>query len=102
MPKVSWPHSGFCDLIINGLVGIRPQADADELEVHPLLPEQTWDYFCLAGVPYHGRELTLLWDRDGNHYRQGQGFRIWCDGVGVWSRPELSVMRLKLPPMRSI
>ena len=54
-------HSTFCDLVINGLVGLRPQPD-DNVVVHPLVPPDTWDYFCLDRVPYHGRLLTILWD----------------------------------------
>jgi len=25
-----------------------------------LIPEGTWDYFCLDNVPYHGRVMTIL------------------------------------------
>ena len=47
-------HSSFCDLIISGLVGLRPQAD-DIVEVNPPVPDGTWDWFCLDNVTYHGR-----------------------------------------------
>jgi hypothetical protein len=71
-------HSGYADLVITGLVGIRPRAD-DGIEVNPLVPG-AWDWFCLDRVPYHGRHLTILWDRDGKHYKKGSGFRIYADG----------------------
>ena len=32
-------HSSYCDLIITGLVGLRPRAD-DIVEVNPLLPAE--------------------------------------------------------------
>ena len=35
-------HSTFNDLIITGLVGLRPRAD-DTIEVNPLLPDNKWD-----------------------------------------------------------
>jgi hypothetical protein len=89
-------HSGFCDLIITGLVGIRPQAGADELVVHPLLPENTWDYFCLEGVPYHGRVLTVIWDKTGKRYKRGNGLQVLCDGRKIGQRQELGPIRLKL------
>ena len=52
-------HSTFCDLVISGLIGLRPRAD-NVIEVNPLLPEGTWDYFCLDRVLYHGRTITIL------------------------------------------
>src|SRR5262249_3890993 len=60
-------HSSYADLIITGLVGLRPRADAT-VEVNPLLPTGTWDWFCLDRVPYHGRTLSVLWDRTGQRY----------------------------------
>ena len=39
--------------------------DCDLVEVNPLLPADIWDYFCLDGVPYHGRMLTVLYDKTG-------------------------------------
>jgi hypothetical protein len=72
-------HSGFADLIITGLVGLRPRAD-DTVEVNPLLPAGMWDWFCLDGVPYHGRSLAILWDRDGRRFRRGAGLRLFADG----------------------
>ncbi len=72
-------HSGYCDLVITGLIGIRPRAD-DLIEVNPLLPEKAWDWFCLDNVRYHGRALTILWDRTGRKFGRGQGLRVFADG----------------------
>jgi hypothetical protein len=72
-------HSTFCDLIISGLIGLRPRGD-DVVEVNPLLPEGTWDYFCLDRVRYHGHWLTIVYDKTGQHYGKGQGLRVFCDG----------------------
>jgi len=58
-------HSTFCDLIISGLVGLKPQPN-NELVVKPLIPDNTWDYFCLDNVLYHGHILTILYDKTGN------------------------------------
>src|SRR5262245_23918790 len=46
-------HSTFCDLVIGGLAGLVPRDD-DVIEVNPLLPTDTWEYFCLDGATYHG------------------------------------------------
>ncbi len=71
-------HSTYCDLIINGLVGLRPRAD-EIVEVNPLTP-LTWDYFCLDQVRYHGHWLTILWDKTGEHYHAGKGLQVFADG----------------------
>ena len=75
-------HSSFCDLVINGLVGLRPQQD-DSVVVNPLVPDGVWDYFCLDRVLYHGRMLTILWDKTGNHYGKGAGLRVFADGKEI-------------------
>lgn len=67
-------HSTFCDLVIAGLCGFRPQRDGS-LAPKPLAPAE-WDWWCLDGVRYHGRDVTLLFDRDGTRYGRGKGLRI--------------------------
>lgn len=73
-------HSTFCDLIITGLVGLRPRND-DTLELRPLLPEGCWNYFLLEDVSYRRHSLTILYDRTGEHYKRGKGLLIYIDGV---------------------
>lgn len=77
-------HSTFNDLIITGLVGLRPRMD-NTIEVNPLIPEGKWDWFCLDNVLYHGHDITIIWDKNGNRYHQGKGLRVLVDGklVGV-------------------
>ena len=89
-------HSAYCDLIITGLVGLRPRAD-DTVEVHPLLPDGTWDYFCLDGVPYHGRILTILYDKTGKKYNRGSGLRILSDGKEIGASKTLDRLTAPLP-----
>ncbi len=75
-------HSTYCDLVITGLVGLRPRADR-VVEINPLIPEGTWDWFCLARVLYHGRLLTVLWDKTGDRYKKGKGLRLYSDGKEI-------------------
>lgn len=82
-------HSTYNDLIITGLVGLRPQA-GDQVVVNPLLPTDTWDYFCLDDVHYHGRQLTIVWDRTGERYGRGAGLTLYCDGDRIAHSPTLS------------
>ncbi|HTL06531.1 MAG TPA: discoidin domain-containing protein, partial [Gemmatimonadales bacterium] len=71
-------HSGYLNLVITGLVGLRPRAD-DSVEVNPLAPRE-WPWFALEGVRYHGRRLAVRWDRDGRRYGQGRGLVVLADG----------------------
>ena len=72
-------HSTFNDLIITGICGLRPRAD-NILEVNPLLPSDKWDHFCLDNVLYHGHNVTIVWDLNGNNYHAGKGLRVYVDG----------------------
>jgi hypothetical protein len=89
-------HSTYCDLIITGLIGLRPQAD-DTVIVAPLVPEDTWDWFCLDRVPYHGRMLTILYDKTGKRYGRGSGLRLFADGKEIGSSPTISRLAAALP-----
>lgn len=88
-------HSGFCDLIITGLAGLRPQ-DNDTVVLYPLAPAE-WDYFALDRVPYRGFELTILWDREGTRYGRGRGFTVLADGFVIAQQSDLSPLRAALP-----
>jgi len=95
--SVDYNHSGFCDLVVTGLCGLRPRAD-DVLEVNPLVPAGAWDWFCLDGVPYHGRLVTILWDKTGERYHKGAGLRVFADGQLVAAAQDLGRAVGPLPP----
>ena len=88
-------HSTYCDLVISGLIGLRPRADAT-VEVNPLVP-QGWESFCLDRVPYHGHLLTILWDRTGQRYQQGKGLRLFADGKEIAASATLGRITGPLP-----
>ncbi len=90
-------HSGYADLLITGLVGLRPRAD-DLIEVHPLLPDQTWDWFCLDRVPYHGRSLSVLWDRTGRKFGRGPGLHLYAGGRRIAHASGLRRLTARLGP----
>lgn len=92
----SYNHSTFADLLITGIVGLRPRAD-DLAEVHPLIPEGTWDWFCLDGVKYHGHMLTILWDKMGTRYRRGIGLSVWVNGKEIARANKLERVTGRLP-----
>lgn len=87
-------HSTFNDLVLSGLLGVRPQT-GKSIKLSPLVPDD-WDYFALENLPYHGRNVTVLWDRDGARYGKGDGLRVYVDGKMVASSPELKPMEVKI------
>lgn len=89
-------HSGFADLIISDLVGLKPRTD-NVLEIMPLIPAGKWKWFCLDGVLYHGHIITVLWDKTGSKYHKGKGFSVYADGKKIAHKKSLSAIKAKLP-----
>jgi hypothetical protein len=89
-------HSGFNDLVLSGLVGIRPSAD-DVLEVAPLASAAQMSYFRAERIIYHGREIAVQWDKDGSHYgANSKGLQVEVDGKVVATSPSLARLSVKL------
>jgi hypothetical protein len=88
-------HSGFCDLVISDLIGLKPRPD-NVLEVYPLIPKGKWNWFCLDNVSYHGHSITILWDKNGSKYHHGSGLFIYSDGKVVFHSSELKRAMTKL------
>jgi hypothetical protein len=94
-------HSGYNDLVITGLAGLRPRAD-NVLEVNPLLPSDAKaanaiSYFCLENVLYHGRSISIVYDRDGKRYHKGTGLSVYVDGRLMVKPSPLGKKRVTLP-----
>lgn len=92
-------HSCYNDLLITGLVGLRPRDD-ETIEVEPLAPDD-WDYFALDDVSYRGRDVSVVWDKTGERYGLGKGLRIFADGREIGSSPTLGRLVAALPPARN-
>jgi hypothetical protein len=89
-------HSTFCDLVISGLVGLRPRADQTVI-VNPLAPADQWDWFCLDNVTYHGHTLSIIWDRTGKKFNQGSGLNALCDGRVIAHSDTLQKVQGEIP-----
>jgi hypothetical protein len=61
-----------------------------------LIPKGKWDWFCLDKVFYHGKMLTILWDRSGTRYNKGKGLSIYADGKKIYSGNQLKHITAKL------
>jgi hypothetical protein len=95
-------HSTYIDLILNGLIGIRPRAD-DILEVNPLVPGPTTQdaapirFFAIEGVAYHGHRIDIFYDDDGKRYHIGRGLSLFIDDQSVSGPGPLRRIEVQLP-----
>jgi len=87
-------HSSFVDLVLTGLLGLKPQAD-DTVQLKPLVPDD-WSYFAVQDVPYHGHLLTIIWDQTGTHYNAGSGLQVCQDGISVYQSAALGNATVKV------
>ncbi|MCL2624896.1 MAG: hypothetical protein FWD31_14635, partial [Planctomycetaceae bacterium] len=74
-------HSTFCDLVINGLIGFKPTVD-DSFRIFPMVPDSV-EFFCLDHLLWHGKIVTIFYDRTGERYHRGKGFNVYLDGKEV-------------------
>ena len=87
-------HSGFNDLVITGLIGVKPRAD-DLFEIDPLAPTD-WPWFALEDLPYHGHRISVVWDKDGTRYGQGAGLQVLVDGQKAATSAKLGALTAHL------
>jgi hypothetical protein len=87
-------HSSYVDLVISGLVGIRPSAD-DVLNINPLAVNLA--YFRLEGVLYHGNEIAIQWDATGSRYGVSG---LLVEVGGVVKATSTTLKRLSVPITR--
>ena len=51
----------------------------------------------LDGLNYHGRTVTIVWDRDGRRYGRGAGLALWIHGREVARSADLQRLQVRLP-----
>jgi len=66
------------------------------VEIYPLIPKDKWNWFCLDGISYHGKMLTILFDKDGKKYGKGAGLKIFADGKEIYAGKKLQHLTAKL------
>ena len=74
-------HSGFTDLILSDLLGIKPQLNKT-VEINPLIPDN-WDWFAVDNISYQGEKMSLVWDGTGKKYNRGKGLMLFKENVLV-------------------
>ncbi len=55
------------------------------------------EWFCLDGLNYHGRTLTIVWDNDGKRYGRGRGLSVLADGREIARADKLERLTGNLP-----
>ncbi len=88
-------HSCYNDLVITGLCGLRP-SKGNELVINPLI-DSTIRYFCLQDVLYHGHNITVLYDRNGDRFKHGKGLSIFVDGKREAGPVKLGRIKVHIP-----
>jgi PKD repeat protein len=77
-------------MIVDDIAGVRPRLD-DVLELRPI--DVGWDHFAVNNLSYHGKDLTVVWDRPGvDHYGDAvpDGFSAYLDGRRVLTLDDLA------------
>eukprot|EP01045_Picozoa_sp_COSAG04_P007068 COSAG04_NODE_360_length_15920_cov_50.432815_11_plen_231_part_00 len=88
-------HSTFVDLILTALAGLRPGADG-KLTVNPLVPPGALPWWTADGIVIRGKIVSVRFDRDGTHYKQGKGLKVWLDGKLAASAPAMAKLQVQL------
>ncbi len=91
---IYYNHSTYNDIIITGLIGLRPSLN-NVLIVNPQIPDD-WDWFCMDNILYKGHIITIMWDRTGDKYGKGKGLRVYADGKVVGKSKGVSKIDIQL------
>ena len=70
-------HSGFCDLVLSDLLGIKLSIDGT-IEINPLIPNE-WEWFAVDNIFHQGRKVSLVWDKTGEKYNLGKGLMVFLE-----------------------
>ena len=92
-------HSTFPDMLIEDLLGFQSK-HKKEFTVHPLLPEDEWDYFYLGDLRYHDHEVDILWKKDWDESKPGNQSKliVWIDGKRAAESSKLTrALQVPLP-----
>ena len=90
-------HSTLTDLILSGLLGIRPQENSTLL-VNPLIPSSIQSFAADHVRVNHGRILSVVYDATGTVYRDAfeAGLTVLLDGQIVAHAEELAPLLVDL------
>lgn len=101
-------HSTFNDLVLGGFFGIVPLPSNRTLLIDPLMAvegeeKEALDHWAVDHLRVLGRNLAVVWDRDGTHYDNlhtkialGKGLIVILDGKVVARSATIAPLRIAL------
>ena len=101
-----YEHSTYVDLIINGLIGVRPRSD-ETLDIAPLIAldlpadDRRIRYFALQNLAYHGHDIGIVYDAEGSRYGAGRGLSVFVDGRRLFGPGPLQRVSIRLPTSKA-
>jgi len=93
-------HSTFCDNVLNGLIGFRP-ANGEFFTLFPLTPRDV-PFFAVDNLFYHGKKITIVYDRDGSRYGLGKGLKVFANNAQIYASKTLPAAPVKIELLKSI
>ncbi len=87
-------HSAFCDLVLSGLAGVG--FGENTVTADPLFGAEDLAWLCADGIRHGEHFFTVLWDRDGSHYKKGPGLKLYRDGVCIAASQTLGKLKAAL------
>jgi hypothetical protein len=97
-----YEHSTYVDLIVSGLIGVRPRSD-EILDIAPLIAAdlaadgRLIRYFALQKLAYHGHDIGIIYDAEGSRYAVGRGLSVFVDGKRLYGPGPLKRLSIRLP-----
>ena len=66
-------HSAFCDIVLKGILGVKIKNE--EIFTEPKIPDD-WEYFMIENLWVKDNCYKIIYDKTGEHYKQGKGIKI--------------------------
>ncbi len=86
-------HSTFCNLVLEGLFGIRP--DDEVLRIAPLFPKE-WEFAQVENLRLHGLEMGIFWNREEGIYE------VKAEGKTVFSASAPAAFEVRWEEIRKL
>lgn len=78
--------------LIEDVAGMTSRTD-DKIELNPIAMPG-WNYFTVNNLNYHGKNVTIVWDKDGSHYGGPAGYSVYIGDQGKDSELAFTVDKL--------
>ncbi len=74
--------------MVEDVAGMVPRED-NKIELNPIeIPG--WNYFTVNNLSYHGKDVSIVWDKDGSHYGGPAGYSLYVGGKLAFTSDKLA------------